>query len=540
MKQNFYITTPIYYVNDEPHIGHAYTTILADVINRYYKLLGHDTYFLTGTDEHGLKVKQAASKRKVSNIEHVEEYHKRFINVWEKLNINYNQFIRTSSKKHIEFVQKKMQELYDKDEIYIKSYAGWYSIGEERFFAEEELVNGKDPISNKEVEWLEEKNYFFKMSKYQEKLIQHINKNPNFITPEIRKNEVLGFLEKPLKDLCISRPKSRLDWGIPLPFDTDYTTYVWCDALLNYLSATDGLTFKDGKSIWPPSLHLIGKDILTTHAVYWTCLLFALEITLPKQILAHGWWLTKDEKKMSKSEGNAIQPLDYLEKYGADELRYFLLRNMNLGQDANFSENLFIKSINNDLANDLGNALSRVHKLIESNFDSIIPKFSISGDLENDLESSVKSVIENLYDYIPNLKISLLLESISELLRKLNKYLDTQAPWKIAKELNNIKSSETIIVESKENSKNIQNSSEQFSVKETEKKLASILYISAETLRIILILLNPIMPNKTLLGLAILGINKKEKTITEEELVWGLLKTNDKIGEKQVLFPRIT
>ncbi len=517
MLKNIFITTPIYYVNDEPHIGHAYTTTLADVLCRYYKLLGYDTYFLTGTDEHGLKVKQAALKRNVTPIEHVNYYHLRFINLWEKLGIKYNQFIRTTNSKHIEFVQKKLQELFDKGEIYTKTYSGWYSVGEERFFNDEEIVDGKDPINHKPLEWLEEKNYFFKMSAYQTTLVQYINEHADFILPEHRKNEVLGFLEKPLTDLCISRPKARLDWGITLPFDSNFTTYVWFDALLNYVSAVDQLTFKDKTSIWPAHYHLVGKDILTTHAVYWPCMLFALGLPLPKHILAHGWWLSTEEKKMSKSTGNAVNPLFFLEKYGSDCLRYFLIRHMNLGQDANFSQELFFQKINSELANDLGNTLSRVHKLLESHFETKIPTPGNESKAEEELRVFILEIVQNANNLLSQLKLSVLLEAFAETLRKLNQYIDTQAPWKIAKELN-------------VNHIDTQN--------EIRKRLGTILYTCCEALRIILVLLHPVMPEKTREGLKMLGL-EIENELTIKDLSWGQLEKGRALGAKVNLFPRI-
>jgi len=352
--KNFYITTPIYYVNDAPHIGHSYTTVLADILTRFHKLIGYQTFFLTGTDEHGQKVQQAAAKRQVDPQAHVDEYNLRFKNLWNKMDIKYDYFIRTTDSDHKQFVRECLQKLWDKGEIYSKEYEGWYSVGEERFFSEEELVDGKDPISGRPVEWLKEKNYFFKMGMYQQRLITHLEKNPDWILPDYRRNEILGFLKQPLNDLCISRPKSRLSWGIPLPFDDEYVTYVWFDALINYVSGVRDRTYENGEPIWPASYHLIGKDILTTHCVYWPTMLMALEIPLPKHVLAHGWWLTGGSK-MSKSSGTGVNPMDYMEQFGVDAFRYFLAREMVVGQDCTFSDDAFKRRINSDLANDLGN-----------------------------------------------------------------------------------------------------------------------------------------------------------------------------------------
>ncbi|MEC8023144.1 MAG: methionine--tRNA ligase, partial [Myxococcota bacterium] len=349
-----YFTTPIYYVNDRPHIGHAYTTILADSLARWSKLAGHDTFFLTGTDEHGRKVQLAAEKRGVSPQVHVDEMHRSFKELWPTLYVENNRFIRTTEPGHREVVQAALQQLYDAGLIYAKEYGGWYSVSEERFWTEKDLVDGKCPLSGNSVEWIEEKNYFFKMSNYQEPLLKHIEENPDFIRPNHRKNEVLGFLRQPLEDLCISRPKNRLSWGIEIPFDTDYVTYVWFDALLNYLT---GIGYhpdpehaeQDWQQWWSESLHLLGKDILTTHCVYWTTMLLALDIPLPKGLVAHGWWLI-DGSKMSKSKGNVVNPMSLKDTYGVEVFRYYLARDMSVGSDANFSEFGLVTRNNSELA----------------------------------------------------------------------------------------------------------------------------------------------------------------------------------------------
>ena len=386
--KKFYVTTPIYYVNDAPHIGHSYTTVLADILTRFHKIIGYQTFFLTGTDEHGQKVQRAAAKRNVTPQEHVDEYYHRFEDLWKKMNIQNDFFIRTTMPEHKAYVQECLQKLWDKGEIYSKEYEGWYSVGEERFFSEDELDENKcDPISHRPVEWLKEKNYFFKMSAYQQKLIDYLESHKDWIVPDYRWNEIRGFLRQPLNDLCISRPKIRLSWGIPLPFDPDYVTYVWFDALLNYVSASTAFhkTYADGTPIWPASYHLIGKDILTTHSVYWPTMLMALDIPLPQHILAHGWWLVNGGEKMSKSAGNVVNPMDYMEKYGIDAFRYFLAREMVVGQDANFTHDAFVRRINSDLANDLGNVLNRVHRLVLNNFEGKLPAATSIGDAEKEV-----------------------------------------------------------------------------------------------------------------------------------------------------------
>jgi len=506
MSKNFYITTPIYYVNDAPHIGHAYTTVLADVLTRYHRLLGYDCFFLTGTDEHGQKVQQAAAKRGITPQEHVDEYNQRFKALWVEMNISHDHFIRTTDKEHMALVQAKLQGLFDKGEIYTKEYEGWYSVGEERFFGEDELVDGKDPISGRPVEWISEKNYFFKMGKYQQQLIDYIENNPDFIQPDFRKNEVLGFLRQDLNDLCISRPASRLSWGIPLPFDTDYVTYVWFDALLNYVSGVQGRTHADGSPMWPATYHLIGKDILTTHCVYWTTMLMAMEIPLPQHILAHGWWLNAGAK-MSKSGGTAINPMPYMKEFGVDTFRFFLIRDMVIGQDASFSDDNFFKRINSDLANDLGNGLNRIHKQIEKHFENTIPAADpqLCGEEETILETIGKQLTEKVFVQVPELKLSQTMEDIFGLIREVNRYLEKKAPWKLAKD------------------------------PEKRPELANVLYYGAEALRLSLSLLYPVMPEKAAQGLTMLGC----AVPTIDDLVWGKLEAETKLGAGSALFPRI-
>lgn len=374
-KDKFYVTTPIYYVNDKPHIGHAYTTILADVLAQYHRLIGVPTFFLTGTDEHGQKVQEAAAKAGITPQQQADTTVVRYKELWKKLAITNDDFIRTTEPRHTTVVRKILQDLFDKDEIYKTDYDGWYCVTCERFYTERDLIAGKcpQPGCGKTVERIKESNYFFRMSKYQDWLIQYIQDHPRFILPEFRRNETLGFLKKKLNDLCISRPKSRLNWGIELPFDKDYVTYVWFDALINYITAVGYLS--DNKKFskwWPCSCHLIGKDILTTHTVYWPTMLKAMNVPQPETVFAHGWWLSGSEK-MSKSAGNVVNPMEMAERYGTDAFRYFLMAEMALGQDANFTEDAFTRRYNADLANDLGNLLSRIMKLIGSHCDGKIP-----------------------------------------------------------------------------------------------------------------------------------------------------------------------
>lgn len=506
--KNFYVTTPIYYVNDAPHIGHSYTTVLADILTRFHKILGYQTYFLTGTDEHGQKVQRAAEKRGVTPQEHVDEYYHRFEDLWKKMGIGNDFFIRTTMPEHKAYVQECLQKLWDKGEIYSKEYEGWYSVGEERFFTEDELDENKcDPISHRPVEWLKEKNYFFKMGSYQQKLIDFLESHKDWIVPDYRWNEIRGFLKQPLNDLCISRPKARLSWGIPLPFDTDYVTYVWFDALLNYVSASTAFhkTYADGTPIWPATYHLIGKDILTTHCVYWPTMLMALDIPLPEHVLAHGWWLVNGGEKMSKSAGNVVNPMDYMEKYGIDAFRYFLAREMVVGQDANFTHEGFVRRINSDLANDLGNVLNRVHRLVLNNFEGKLPKAAQIGDAEKEVIDLAGKVIAEIKEGLPKARLSQSIETIMQLVRSINRYLEVKAPWKLAKD------------------------------PALKDELATVLYISAEAVRLSLCLLWPVIPSKAEEGLAMLG----SKFQSADDLSWGILQGGESFGEGKPLFPRI-
>lgn len=490
--KDFYITTPIYYVNDKPHIGHAYTTVLADVIHRYNKLIGNNSFFLTGLDEHGLKVQQSADLKNISPQEHCDKMAPEFIKLWGKLGIQFTDFIRTTESRHIEVVQHILTKVNESGDIYFDEYEGLYSVSEERFITEKEFESG----NFREVKKIKEKNYFFKMSKYQQKLIQAIKSDELKILPQTRKNEVLGFLEnQELNDLCISRPKSRLNWGIEIPFDKDYVTYVWFDALINYISS---IKFSKEDDFfyhrWPADIHLIGKDILTTHAVYWPTMLMSLGLPLPGSIFAHGWWLT-DQEKMSKSLGNVINPLSLIDKYGPDSVRYFLMREMVLGQDANFSEELFIKRYNADLANDLGNLVSRVTKLISKFYDSKIPKFVNQDSILKEKYSNI--LLENR---IKNFEIHTLLKEVTDFIQSINIFLEENVPWKQAK---------------------------------SDLELAGdTLYHSIEAIRVSTKILEPVMPRKCMEILQILSSE-------DLGLDWGSLQPETLIREQVVVFPRI-
>jgi len=499
----FYVTTPIYYVNDEPHLGHAYTTVLADVLARYHRLMGDEVVFLTGTDEHGQKVQQAAEKRGVDPQTHCDELSPRFAAVWEKLGISHDFYIRTTMDDHAAVVRRILAQLWDASEIYDAEYEGWYDVSEERFYTEKELVDGKSPVGN-EVTFIREKNYFFRMGKYQQQLIDHIEANPDFIVPKKRANEVLGFLRQPLGDLCISRPKERLNWGIPLPFDEDYVCYVWFDALLNYYSGLEFGFEPSRGEFWPADLHLIGKDILTTHAVYWPTMLMGAGLALPKTILAHGWWMF-GEQKMSKSKGNVVKPLDTMDLYGRDILRYFLMREMTPGSDSNFSQDLIVERNNTELANDLGNGLNRVTKLVEKHFEGRLPAPGESEALEETLiaaaAASAEGVQREIGDFHPNGAI----REAMELSREVNRYLEQRAPWK--------------------------------SIKEDREATGRTLYHAAEALRIVGVLLQPVMPEKCGELLSRLG-RPAEPVDFVESARWGVLEEGSPVNSGEPLFPR--
>ena len=494
--KKFFVTTPIYYVNDVPHIGHAYTTILADVLSRFHRAAGDEVFFITGVDEHGQKVLQAAQKRGVPAQQHCDELAPRFLSLWQKLGISNDDFIRTTDERHKKVVGYVLQKVYDAGDIYVDEYEGWYSVAEERFITETEMSSG----AFRDVKQIKERNYFFKMSKYQDRLIKYIQDNPDFIQPSHRANEILGFLKQPLGDLCISRPKARMSWGIDLPFDKDYVTYVWFDALINYISVP-GYS-KDDKKFekwWPAQLHLIGKDILTTHSVYWTTMLFSLGLPLPKTIFAHGWWLTGDTK-MSKSLGNVINPMDFIERYGVDAVRYFLMREMVLGADANFTEDAFIKRYNSDLANDFGNLLNRVSGLLGKNHEGMIPEPGVMTAADEEIVVVGRGLNDKVQLLVNELRVHEAIDEVIHLIRLVNKYMEAQAPWKLAK---------------------------------TDVPAAGrVLYVAAEALRLSAALLKPVMPSKTKTVLDILGAGNSG-------LSWGELKPGTQLQTHDALFPRI-
>ena len=520
MTQTFYITTPIYYVNDVPHIGHAYTTIAADVLARFQRLIGNDVFFLTGLDEHGQKVQQAAAKAGIAPQMHCDRLTPQFQDLWKQLHISNDAFIRTTDSQHQAIVQRYLNTLFDKDLIYRAEYTGWYCTFDERFWTEKDVEGGLCPDCRRPVEKLSESNYFFRMSQFQDRLLTHIQNHEAFIRPESRRNEVLGFLQKPLEDLSISRPKSRLSWGIELPFDSNYVTYVWFDALVNYLSGLEYLPHAPSLDrYWPASLHLVGKDILTTHAVYWSTMLMALDLPLPQTIFAHGWWTVSGEK-MSKSRGNVVNPYAMVKEFGADAFRYFLLREVPFGQDGDFSKEALTERYNSYLANGIGNLLSRTLTLIERNFNQLIPQPSepANRELEKEIKATAEDLLpkvqDSLFDkhHYPNPEFNVALLILWNFITLVDRYIDQTEPWSLAK------------------------------APEGTERLKTVLYTSSEALRFLSLILSPFMPDisremKRQLGL---DIEMNDLPLQKSDSFhWGGLSPGSQIAKDKPLFPRI-
>jgi len=506
--RKIYFSTPIYYVNAEPHIGHAYTTIVADVLNRFYRLAGYQTFFLTGTDEHGDKVAQAARAAGETPQAYADRISSLFRGLWPKLNITHNRFIRTTEETHKRVVQLILQKVYDAGDIYFGDYGGHYCRGCERFLTEKELVDGKCPDHGTEPPFIKEKNYFFRMSKYQDWLINHIQTHPDFIRPERYRNEVLTFLRDPLEDLCISRPKSRLEWGIPVPFDGDYVTYVWFDALINYLT---GIDYPDGERfirLWPVCQHLIAKDILKPHGIYWPTMLKSAGIPPYQHLNVHGYWIVS-ESKMSKSRGNIIKPLDLMSKYGLDAFRYFLLREMVFGLDSNFNETALVGRINADLANDLGNLVSRTLAMAERFRKGEIPRAGSLEEKDRELQMTALNLAQEAERLFGELSFHKFLISTWGLINLANKYIDGTAPWALAKDSGKAE------------------------------RLNTVLYQLLEVLRFVAVLISPFMPQTSEKIQAQLGISDLGSQTLAGLKDWGGLAPGGRVRKGEALFPRV-
>jgi methionyl-tRNA synthetase len=510
--ESYYVTTPIYYVNDEPHLGHIYTTIAADVLARHQRLSGRDVFFLTGVDEHGQKVQQAAEARGIAPIELADQVVQRYESLWPELEISNDDFIRTSSERHKAGVQAMWRRLENAGAIYKDFYEDWYCVPCESYWTETQLKDAElwdskcCPDCRRSVEKVQEESYFFRLSAFQERLVEHIRSNPDFIAPASRRNEVLSFVESGLNDLSISR--TTFSWGVPVPGDEKHVIYVWIDALTNYLSAL-GFPEQEQSRYWPADVHLIGKDILRFHAVYWPAMLMAADLPLPKRIYAHGWWTVEGEK-MSKSKGNALRPADLLEQYDADVLRYFLLREVPFGQDGDFSFAALRQRYNSELANDVGNLLNRSLAMLNKYRGGVLGAVAEEGESDRALIAAVEAMQRDVSAHIDKQAFHLALERINVLVRHGNRYVEENTPWALAKQGD-------------------------------DARLDTVLYHLVETLRLVALQLLPFMPVKMT---AMLGqILDRDVAAGDFSFSadggWGVLEAGHRCRKPEPLFPRM-
>ncbi|UZJ78963.1 methionine--tRNA ligase [Fictibacillus sp. KU28468] len=509
-EKTFYITTPIYYPSGKLHIGHAYTTVAGDALARYKRLKGYEVMYLTGTDEHGQKIQQKAEENGVTPQQYVDEIVTGIKDLWQKLDISYDDFIRTTEDRHKEGVEKIFKRLLDQGDIYLGEYEGWYCTPCESFFTETQLVDGKCPDCGREVKRVKEESYFFNMSKYADRLLQFYEENPEFIQPESRKNEMINNFIKPgLEDLAVSR--TSFDWGVKVPGNPKHVIYVWIDALSNYITALGYGSENDEKykTFWPANVHLVGKEIVRFHTIYWPIMLMALDLPLPKKVFAHGWLLMKDGK-MSKSKGNVVDPITLIDRYGLDALRYYLLREVPFGSDGVFTPESFVDRVNHDLANDLGNLVNRTVAMINKYFDGAIPDYE--GNVTNfdqTLVDFVQNTVKKAEESLENMEFSVALSSIWQLISRTNKYIDETQPWILAKN------------------------------EEDKKALAAVMYHLAESIRIVSVLIQPFLTNAPAKIWGQLGIQEGELTDWNTVYEFGKLPEGTKVQKGNPIFPRL-